>query len=267
VLAGALAALTAAVLASTFGVEGTITGAAFGSVVATVGGTWYAWSLERTHHRLRPKMENIASIARSKADKDQPATRTVASVAPTSPTPVAAGQDGTADSAQRASGIGHTFEESGELRRRPRWLVLGIGPGRVQCIRDRHGRAHRVRGNHRQTRIGPSGRRQRRRHHHQPSAGHCPDSGADRIAHRTDRLPRPDSGEHARHHPDNQLANAHPDPDTNVHPDTDTTRRRNSALTPRAATSYTVCASEMTRCTPCRPRAFQRAQELGPERA
>jgi hypothetical protein len=126
VLAGALAALTAAVLASTFGVEGTITGAAFGSVVATVGGTWYAWSLERTHHRLRPKMENIASIARSKADKDQPATRTVASVAPTSPTPVAAGQDGTADSAQRASGIGHTFEESGELRRRPRWLVLGL---------------------------------------------------------------------------------------------------------------------------------------------
>jgi hypothetical protein len=126
VLAGALAALTAAVLASTFGVEGTITGAAFGSVVATVGGAWYAWSLERTHHRLRPKMENIASIARSKADKDQPATRTVTSVAPTSPTPAAADRDGTADSAQRALGIGHTFEESGELRRRPRWLVLGL---------------------------------------------------------------------------------------------------------------------------------------------
>jgi hypothetical protein len=73
-VAGALAALTAAVLASTFGVEGTITGAAFGSVVATAGGAWYGWSLERTHHRLRPKVENIASIARSKIDKDQPST-------------------------------------------------------------------------------------------------------------------------------------------------------------------------------------------------
>ena len=125
-LAGALAALTAAVLASTFGVEGTITGAAFGSVVATVGGAWYAWSLERTHHRLRPKVENIASVARSKTDKDQPVTRTVTSIAPTSPAAAAAGQDGKADGAERAPGIGHTFNESGQLRRRPRWLVLGL---------------------------------------------------------------------------------------------------------------------------------------------
>jgi hypothetical protein len=112
------------VLASTFGVEGTITGAAFGSVVATVGGAWYAWSLERTHHRLRPKV--AASIARSNTDKDQPATRTVTSIAPTSPGPAAADQDGKADSAERAPGIGHTFKESGELRRKPRWLVLGL---------------------------------------------------------------------------------------------------------------------------------------------
>jgi hypothetical protein len=127
VLAGALAALTAAVLASTFGVEGTITGAAFGSVVATVGGAWYAWSLERTHDRLRPKVENIASIARSKTDKDQPATRTVTSIAPTSPAAAAADQDGKADNAERAAGIGHTFKESGELPpRKPRWLVLGL---------------------------------------------------------------------------------------------------------------------------------------------
>ena len=125
-LAGALAALTAAVLASTFGVEGTITGAAFGSVVATVGGAWYAWSLERTHHRLRPKVENIASVARSKTDKDQPVTRTVTSIAPTSPAAAAAGQDGKADAAERGPGIGHTFNESGQLRRRPRWLVLGL---------------------------------------------------------------------------------------------------------------------------------------------
>jgi hypothetical protein len=126
VVAGALAALTAAVLASTFGVEGTITGAAFGSVVATVGGAWYGWSLERTHHRLRPKVENIASNARSKADKDQPANRTVTSVAPTSPTGAEPDQQGKAGGAERGPGIGHTFEETAELRRKPRWLTLGL---------------------------------------------------------------------------------------------------------------------------------------------
>jgi hypothetical protein len=126
IVAGALAALTAAVLASTFGVEGTITGAAFGSVVATVGGAWYGWSLERTHHRLRPKVEKIASTARPKTDKDQPATRTVTSIAPTSPGGAAADQDGQADGAERGPDVGHTFKESGALRRRPRWLVLGL---------------------------------------------------------------------------------------------------------------------------------------------
>jgi hypothetical protein len=114
------------VLASTFGVEGTITGAAFGSVVATLGGAWYGWSLERTHHRLRPKVENIASIARSKTDKDQPSTRTVTSVAPTSPTGAEADQPGKAVGAERGTGIGHTFEETGELRRKPRWLMLAL---------------------------------------------------------------------------------------------------------------------------------------------
>jgi hypothetical protein len=124
IVAGALAALTAAVLASTFGVEGTITGAAFGSVVATVGAAWYGWSLERTHHRLRPKVENI--VARPKTDGDQSSTRTVTSIAPPSPGGAEADQEGQAGGAERGTGVGHTFEESGELRRRPRWLVLGL---------------------------------------------------------------------------------------------------------------------------------------------
>jgi hypothetical protein len=44
--------------------------------------------------------------------------------------------------------------------------------------------------------------------------------------------PRPDTGEHARRHPDNQLANPDANADTNAHPDT--ARRRNSALGCRA---------------------------------
>jgi hypothetical protein len=71
-------------------------------------------------------MENIASIARSKTDKDQPSTRTVTSIAPTSPSGAVADQKGQAEGAERGPGMGHTFEESGELRRKPRWLLLGL---------------------------------------------------------------------------------------------------------------------------------------------
>jgi hypothetical protein len=48
VLAGALAAVTAALLGSTMGVAGTVVGAGLASVVSTVGGALYLRSIERT---------------------------------------------------------------------------------------------------------------------------------------------------------------------------------------------------------------------------
>jgi hypothetical protein len=48
VVAGALAAATAAVLGSTMGFAGTVIGAGFASVVTTVGGTLYLRSIQRT---------------------------------------------------------------------------------------------------------------------------------------------------------------------------------------------------------------------------
>ena len=52
-LAGALAAVSAAVVASTFGLAGTLLGAAVTSVVATVAGALYSHSLERARARVR----------------------------------------------------------------------------------------------------------------------------------------------------------------------------------------------------------------------
>jgi hypothetical protein len=51
-IAGALAAVSAAVLLSTLGEAGTIIGAAVGSVVATVGGALYSQGLARSHERM-----------------------------------------------------------------------------------------------------------------------------------------------------------------------------------------------------------------------
>ena len=49
ILAGALAAVSAALAASFFGVQGTLFGAAVGSVIATVAGALYSHSLATTH--------------------------------------------------------------------------------------------------------------------------------------------------------------------------------------------------------------------------
>ena len=53
VAASALAAMSAAVISSTFGVAGTLIGAAIASVVASVGSTLYLASLRSTNERLR----------------------------------------------------------------------------------------------------------------------------------------------------------------------------------------------------------------------
>jgi hypothetical protein len=53
VLAGALAAVTAALIGSTMGVAGTVVGAGLASVISTVGGTLYLRSIQRTRDGVR----------------------------------------------------------------------------------------------------------------------------------------------------------------------------------------------------------------------
>src|SRR5919107_3067852 len=72
--AGALAAVSAAVVASFFGVAGTVIGAAVASVVSTVGAAVYAESMRRTHAGLRRAGRRLvrspqASVHRSASDR------------------------------------------------------------------------------------------------------------------------------------------------------------------------------------------------------
>jgi len=63
-LGGSLAAVTATVAASYFGVAGTLLGAAMGSIVGTVGTTVYAHYLERTHRQVRSVVLRSAPVRR-----------------------------------------------------------------------------------------------------------------------------------------------------------------------------------------------------------
>jgi hypothetical protein len=60
VLAGAGAAVTSAVLGSSFGATGTVAGAALGSVASTVGTTLYQRSLDRTRDSIVARVRNGA---------------------------------------------------------------------------------------------------------------------------------------------------------------------------------------------------------------
>jgi hypothetical protein len=61
---GALAAVTTAVAASHLGVNGTLTGAAFGSVVSSVAAALYATSLKTAHTRIRATRTVVSSAGR-----------------------------------------------------------------------------------------------------------------------------------------------------------------------------------------------------------
>jgi hypothetical protein len=73
VIAGTLAAVSAAVAASFLGVNGTVTGAAVGSVIATVSTAFYSHSLARSRERLAPRLR---WVTRPGSTGDPPATRT-----------------------------------------------------------------------------------------------------------------------------------------------------------------------------------------------
>jgi hypothetical protein len=62
VIAGALASVSAAIIASTFGVAGTVIGAALTSVTVTIASALYAQSLERAHARVRPRRRQSGDV-------------------------------------------------------------------------------------------------------------------------------------------------------------------------------------------------------------
>ena len=80
-VAGALAAVSAAVLASFFGVAGTVIGAALVSVVSTTGSAVYSASLSRTTERLR-KVRTQLGGGRGTASEDPAGDDTATRVLP-----------------------------------------------------------------------------------------------------------------------------------------------------------------------------------------
>jgi hypothetical protein len=70
-LAGALAAVTTAVLLSTLGAVGTLIGAALGSVAATVGGALYAQGLARSRAAMRRAHESARLRLSPEAERRQ----------------------------------------------------------------------------------------------------------------------------------------------------------------------------------------------------
>src|SRR4051812_37449098 len=71
VAASALAAVSAAVIASLFGVAGTMIGAAVASVVSTVGVALYSESLHRTHAGIRRAGRQLARLPMRGAPEDR----------------------------------------------------------------------------------------------------------------------------------------------------------------------------------------------------
>jgi hypothetical protein len=66
VAAGALAAVTSAVLLSTVGVAGTLLGAALGSVAASVGSAVYGRGIESSHRRVAAQAAALRSVSKAR---------------------------------------------------------------------------------------------------------------------------------------------------------------------------------------------------------
>ena len=113
VFAGALAAVTAALVGSTMGVAGTVVGAGLASVISTVGGAVYLRSIQRTREGVRTVRAKVVgksgdeTVLVSDEDPSAPEVAAVAAI-----TEVA---DGTADEKPPA-----------EPRRRLRWPMLVV---------------------------------------------------------------------------------------------------------------------------------------------
>jgi hypothetical protein len=116
--AGALAAVSSAVVASLFGVAGTLVGAALASVISTICATLYSESLKKTNERLRAVRQNLGT--RPGGAPAQAASQPLPPVLPTSLDP----------------------RRSPSPRRRPRWIrgagyaaaVFGLAMGILTAV-------------------------------------------------------------------------------------------------------------------------------------
>jgi hypothetical protein len=116
VVAGALAAVTAALIGSTMGVAGTVVGAGLASVISTVGGTLYLRSIQRTRESVRTVRAKV--VGRSGG--------TTVMVSAEDPS-----QDPTDEQAQpgeevEAEPATSTDDRPPAAKRRSRWAVLAV---------------------------------------------------------------------------------------------------------------------------------------------
>jgi hypothetical protein len=71
VVAGALAAVSSAVLLSTLGVAGTMIGAALGSVVASVASAWYTRGLDASRQQVAAQAAALKRVAAARSKLDE----------------------------------------------------------------------------------------------------------------------------------------------------------------------------------------------------
>jgi hypothetical protein len=131
VIAGTLAAVTAAVCASVLGVAGTLIGAGVASLVGTIGQELYAKSLTRGYRRLRDTRTGAVPHSASAATPGTVSTSasakdTTAGSRPTS----ASGLRSTAARAEVPAGSTHLRTAArptgGQQIRRPRWQRIAL---------------------------------------------------------------------------------------------------------------------------------------------
>jgi hypothetical protein len=123
VLAGALAAVTAALLGSTMGVAGTVVGAALASVVSTVGGALYLRSIQRTTEGVRTVTAKVVgrSGGATVLVSDDPAPTTGEEVA------VTAREGSTTEDVPDQPQVDADEDRPPVQRRRLRWPMIVVG--------------------------------------------------------------------------------------------------------------------------------------------
>ncbi len=115
---GALAAVSSAVLLSTFGVAGTLIGAALGSLVITVGGAIYSYSIRATRQRVAAAQ----SLAAARLARAQARVRKTSDGGPTTAGGAGASlEDAEADLDQARAALDEAPEATAE---RPDWRTV-----------------------------------------------------------------------------------------------------------------------------------------------
>lgn len=121
VIAGTLAAVSAAVLASTLGVAGTLVGAAVASLVGTVGQELYAQSLKRGYRKLRDPRGR-----RTSASAATPGTVPAGHADSPDPTSTTGLRSTATRTDTAAFGAVHVPTGAGRPSGRPRWRRIAL---------------------------------------------------------------------------------------------------------------------------------------------